>query len=92
MSAVPQHSAAPTSQRQVSRVEIADHIETVFTDVRVHRDDLVRQAELTSARPAVLHVLAALPNRFYHHLGDLWGDLPRIPIDDGSSDAGPTSR
>lgn len=82
MNTTPHDTTRPPTRGRVSRTEIADHVEGLFDGNQVHRSDLYREAERTSARPALLDVLAALPDRAYRRLGDLWQDLPHLPIDD----------
>ncbi len=67
--------------RMLSRIEIAEHIETVFDGTRQLRDDLMAAATRTSARAAVLDALGGLPDRSYRKLGDVWPHLPTMPID-----------
>ena len=69
------------SHQMLSRVEIAEHIETAFDGSRRLRDDLMAEATRTSARSAVLDALGGLPDRPYRKLGDVWPHLPTMPID-----------
>ena len=64
----------------VSRIEIADCIESAFADSPISSDELIAAATQASARPAVLDALATLPNRRYHRLVDLWTHLADLPI------------
>jgi len=73
-------SSRPT--RPVTRVEIADLVEHLFDGRYIHRNDLLDTAERAHARAAIQVALTTLPDRAYLRLGDLWHDLPSIPIDD----------
>jgi hypothetical protein len=70
----------PAETTPVTRVEIADHLETAFAGGPVGRQDLVATAVATTARTAVVEVLASLPARQYSQLRQLWEDLPEVPI------------
>ncbi len=70
----------PAETTPVTRVEIADHLETAFTGGPVGRQGLVAAAAETTARTAVVEVLASLPERHYSQLRQLWEDLPEVPI------------
>lgn len=64
----------------VTRVEIADHLETAFDGGPVCRQELVDAAVASTARTAVVEVLAGLPDRSYSQLRQLWEDLSEVPI------------
>ncbi len=82
MSGLRDETTTETRRRYVTRAEIADHVEALFFGPPVHRDEVCKQAENTSARPAALAVLEMLPDRSYRRLADLWPDLPALPIED----------
>ena len=65
----------------VSRVEIADCVETAFTGGPVTRDELVALAHRSGASPAVLQVLAGLPDGPFRELRQLWPAIPDLPIE-----------
>jgi len=73
--AITEHGQLP-----VSRIEIADCIESAFANSPISSDELIAAATRASARPAILDALANLPNRKYHQLVDLWAHLPDLPI------------
>ncbi|MDI1466111.1 DUF2795 domain-containing protein [Catellatospora sp. KI3] len=64
----------------VTRTELANHIETAFTDGPATRDRLLAHAAGSHARPEVIDVLHTLPTRAYHTMRDLWNDLAHVPI------------
>jgi uncharacterized protein DUF2795 len=64
----------------VTRIEIADHVESAFAAGPASRDDLIAAARTADARPALLETLSALPDRAYGELRQLWTDLADVPI------------
>ncbi|BCJ38413.1 hypothetical protein Athai_59160 [Actinocatenispora thailandica] len=72
--------ALATDPTTVTRIEIADHVESAFATGAASRDDLLGAARTAGARPALLAVLGDLPDRPYAELRQLWTDLPEIPI------------
>lgn len=64
----------------VTRIEIADHVESAFETGPATRDDLIAAARTTDARPALLETLSALPDRSYGELRQLWTELTDVPI------------
>jgi hypothetical protein len=72
--------ALATDATTVTRIEIADHVETAFAAGPATRDDLLAAARTAGARPALLAVLGDLPDRPYAELRQLWTDLPEVPI------------
>jgi hypothetical protein len=70
----------PAETTPVTRVEIADHLETAFDAGPVGREELVAAAVASTARTAVVEVLAGLPERPYSQLRQLWEDLSEVPI------------
>jgi hypothetical protein len=65
----------------VTRLEIADHIETAFTGPARTKEDLLASAVASHARPDVLAALQTLPDRRYGALRDLWSHLPEVPVE-----------
>ncbi|BCJ27480.1 DUF2795 domain-containing protein [Actinocatenispora sera] len=72
--------ALATDATTVTRIEIADHVESAFAAGAATRADLLTAARSTGARPALLAVLGDLPDRPYAELRQLWTDLPEVPI------------
>lgn len=64
----------------VTRLEIADHVESAFTTGPASSIRLLDAARTSGARPALLAVLAGLPDRQYAELRQLWTDLADLPI------------
>jgi hypothetical protein len=64
----------------VSRMELAQHIETAFARGPVTQTGLLDAATVSAARSAVLAVIERLPNRTYGSIRDLWYELPDLPI------------
>lgn len=65
----------------VTRVEIADHIETAFVGAgAADRAELIETAKRSGARPEIVAVLERLPDRRYANLRQLWTELPDIPV------------
>jgi hypothetical protein len=65
----------------VTRIEIAEAVETAFDRPPVSKGDLLAHATASRARVDVLDTLARLPERDFRHLRDLWPHLPGIPVD-----------
>ncbi|MEU9274914.1 hypothetical protein [Streptomyces sp. NPDC048341] len=63
---------------EVTRVEIADQLAGLFANGAVSKHDMLIAA--VGARPEVLEVLSALPDRRYTELRQVWEDLPRVPV------------
>jgi hypothetical protein len=63
---------------EVTRVEIADQLAGLFANGAVSKHDMLIAA--ADARPEVLEVLSALPDRRYTELRQVWEDLPRVPV------------
>jgi hypothetical protein len=70
----------PAEITPVTRIEIADHLETAFDGGPVGPRQLVAVAVAGDARTAVVEVLAGLPERQYGQLRQLWEDLSEVPI------------
>jgi hypothetical protein len=70
----------PAATTPVTRVEIADHLETAFDGGPVWPRQLTAAAVAGDARAAVVEVLAGLPERQYGQLRQLWEDLSEVPI------------
>jgi len=64
----------------VSRMELAQHLETAFAAGPVTPAGLLDAATVSAARSAVLAVIERLPNRTYGTIRDLWYELPDLPI------------
>lgn len=65
---------------EVTRVELAEHLIGVFVGGAAHRDDLVEAAAASGARPEVMAVLRALPERRFKEFRDLWPEMPSLPV------------
>lgn len=66
----------------VTRVEVVDHIGSVFGTGPQTRSDLVAAATSSGARAEVVSVLSRLPDgRKFTRPHELWHDLADIPID-----------
>ncbi|MDK1342064.1 hypothetical protein QNO09_01770 [Streptomyces sp. 378] len=63
---------------EVTRIEIADHLAGLFANGGVSKHDMLIAA--VDARPEVLQILSALPDRRYTELRQVWEDLPRVPV------------
>jgi hypothetical protein len=63
---------------EVTRIEIADQLAGLFANGAVSKHDMLIAAAV--ARPEVLEVLSALPDRRYTELRQVWEDLPRVPV------------
>lgn len=73
---------SPTDGPAVTRVEILDHVGSLFTQgAGVDRDALIAEAEQRDARPALVAVLRRLPAQRFHRPQDLWPELPEVPIE-----------
>lgn len=64
----------------VTRLEIADHVESAFVTGPATSVQLLDAARTGGARPALLAVLGGLPDRQYAELRQLWTDLAEVPI------------
>ncbi|WP_243713285.1 DUF2795 domain-containing protein [Actinomadura sp. 6K520] len=60
----------------VTRLEIAETIDSVFGDGPVSRDQIITAAQNAGARPDVVAALERLPERSFPHLRELWQHLP----------------
>jgi len=72
--------ALATDATAVTRIEIADHVEAAFDAGAATPADLIDTARTAGARPALLAVLADLPDRPYAELRELWTERPEIPL------------
>jgi hypothetical protein len=63
---------------EVTRIEIADQLAGLFANGAVSKHDMLIAA--ADARPEILEVLSALPDRRYTELRQVWEDLPRLPV------------
>lgn len=77
----------------VTRIEVLDFVGEAFDDDRPTRSALVTHAAAEGARPALLELLATLPDGRFDDPDALWAALPGVPVDlrDGrpGSRAGP---
>ncbi|MBB4934788.1 hypothetical protein F4561_005682 [Lipingzhangella halophila] len=63
----------------VTRLEIAECLETTFGEGPRRRGELITAAELGGARQEVLSTLDRLPEGPFSTLRSLWGHLPEVP-------------
>lgn len=69
------------STRQVTRIEILDHVEELFERPgAASKDDVLEQAVRSQARPQVIEELRRLPNERYSDVRDLWEQMPDVPV------------
>jgi Protein of unknown function (DUF2795) len=76
-------SALPSAdvvRNPVTRVEILDVLDGAFAAGAATRGELVEVARAHGARPELLALLEALPDRHYTHQRTLWVDLPHVPV------------
>lgn len=66
--------------RNVTRIELVEHIEPAFDTGPASRSDLLAAATASHARPEVLAVLQRLPEAPYRSMRDLWHDLEDVPV------------
>jgi hypothetical protein len=66
--------------RNVTRMELVDHIENAFAAGAATRDQLLAAATTSHARPEVIAVLQRLPEQPYRSLRDLWPELADMPV------------
>jgi hypothetical protein len=64
----------------VTRTELADHLEAAFVTGPATRDGLLASAVGSHARPEIITVIEALPDKQYPSIRDLWRDLYDMPI------------
>jgi len=64
----------------VTRTELAVHVEAAFTAGTATRDRLLAYAAGSRARPEIIAVLQALPDKPYPSIRDLWYELGHVPI------------
>lgn len=74
-------SGSSTASVTVTRVEIADTLDSAFDNGSAGRGELIEIARASGARPEVLAALTELPDNHYGHLRQLWVDLPHIPVE-----------
>lgn len=75
-------TSTTTPNVPVSRVEIADSVETAFDTGPVLRTELVAAAQLAGARPELLTTLEELPgDEPFGQLRQLWTHLSHLPIE-----------
>ncbi len=65
----------------VTRVEIADHVETAFSGEPIHKGELLEAAKASGARREVMRVLKRLPDRDFRELREIWPSVPDLPVD-----------
>jgi hypothetical protein len=64
----------------VTRIELADHVESAFNLGSATRGDLVAAATASQARPEVVALLRGLPDGQFRSLRELWRDLADVPV------------
>lgn len=64
----------------VTRIELAAHTEAAFAAGPATPDRLLAYATGSHARPEVIAVLKALPDKTYPSIRDLWYELGHIPV------------
>jgi hypothetical protein len=67
------------TQRAATRTEIVDLLDDLF-DHPMRKEDLLTAAVKRHARPAVIDVLTALPNRIFPSPREIWLELPEVPV------------
>ena len=65
--------------QQVTRMEIAEAVGSVFGNSGAVRGEIVAAAS-EAGRPEVVAVLQGLPERRYTKLNDLWEELHDVPV------------
>lgn len=73
-------SSADVARHPVTRVEILDVLDGAFAVGSASRGELVEVARAHGARPELVALLEALPDRQYTHQRTLWVDLPHVPV------------
>ena len=67
---------------QVTRVEIAGHIERAFARGSATRSDMVHSAESNGARSEIIDALNRLPvDHTYPTMRDIWKHLEHVPVE-----------
>lgn len=64
----------------VTRVEIVDTIGPVFLKGSADRTEILAVATAGQARPEVLELLGALPDRRFGVVNELWEELRHVPV------------
>ncbi|SCF03521.1 MULTISPECIES: DUF2795 domain-containing protein [Micromonospora] len=64
----------------VTRTELAVHVEAAFTTGPATRDRILAHAAGSHARPEIIAVLQALPDKPYPTIRNLWYELGHVPI------------
>ena len=64
----------------VTRTELAVNLEAAFAAGPATRSTMLAHATGSHARPEIITVLRALPDKPYPTIRDLWYDLSDIPI------------
>lgn len=65
----------------VTRIEIADCVESAFTGPPIGPADLIEYAADHGARNPVINVLGRLHEDSYRELRDLWSELNDVPVE-----------
>jgi len=65
---------------RVTRMEIAEAVQTAFDRGGADRDEILATASKSETRPEVIAVLAGLSKRRYARLNQLWEELTDIPV------------
>lgn len=64
----------------VTRSELAVHIAAAFSSGPATRDRILAYAAGSRARPTVIAVLQALPDKTYPSIRDVWCELADAPV------------
>lgn len=64
----------------VTRTEMLNHIEAAFASGPATRDSLLAYAASSHARPEVIQMIHALPDKPYPTIRDLWYHLADVPV------------
>lgn len=67
------------TQRAATRTEFVDLLDDLLAQP-MSKDDLLAAAVERHARPAVIDVLTALPNRVFPSPREIWLELPEVPV------------
>jgi len=64
----------------VTRTEMLNHIEAAFASGPATRDSLLAYAAGSHARPEIIEMIHALPDKPYPTVRDLWYHLADAPV------------
>jgi hypothetical protein len=65
----------------VTRAAIADLVSDAFVSGGARTSEILAVATSKKAPPPVLNRLAALPDRHFSHVRDLWRHMPEVPVE-----------